>query len=135
MKTFSKILTAFAATALLATGCVNEDPAYKKNDPGTTPPDPNAKGYLALADMSMRVVIDSDTETKPGDTSDETAKPQTRADEVQPDVNAYIVEILDASKKSVLKEKYGDLMASINETGRLELAVGKIGRASCRERV
>lgn len=84
MKTFSKILTAFAATALLATGCVNEDPAYKKNDPGTTPPDPNAKGYLALADMSMRVVIDSDTETKPGDTSDETAKPQTRADEVQP---------------------------------------------------
>lgn len=124
MKTFSKILTAFAATALLATGCVNEDPAYKKNDPGTTPPDPNAKGYLALADMSMRVVIDSDTETKPGDTSDETAKPQTRADEVQPDVDAYIVEILDASKKSVLKEKYGDLMASINETGRLELAVG-----------
>ena len=124
MKTFSKILTAFAATALLATGCVNEDPAYKKNDPGTTPPDPNATGYLALADMSMRVVIDSDTETKPGDTSDETAKPQTRADEAQPDVDAYIVEILDASKKSVLKEKYGDLMASINETGRLELAVG-----------
>ena len=97
MKTFSKILTAFAATALLATGCVNEDPAYKKNDPGTTPPDPNATGYLALADMSMRVVIDSDTETKPGDTSDETAKPQTRADEAQPDVDAYIVEILDAS--------------------------------------
>ena len=29
MKTFTKILTAAAATALLATGCVNEDPAYK----------------------------------------------------------------------------------------------------------
>ena len=28
MKTFTKILTAAAATALLATGCVNEDPAY-----------------------------------------------------------------------------------------------------------
>ena len=26
MKTFTKILTAAAATALLATGCVNEDP-------------------------------------------------------------------------------------------------------------
>lgn len=61
MKTFTKILTAAAATALLATGCVNEDPAYKNNEPGT-PPDPNAKGYLTLADMSMRVVVDTDTE-------------------------------------------------------------------------
>ena len=59
MKTFTKILTAMAATALLATGCVNEDPAYKNNEPGT-PPDPNAKGYLTLADMSMRVVVDTD---------------------------------------------------------------------------
>lgn len=75
MKTFTKILTAAAATALLATGCVNEDPAYKNNEPGT-PPDPNAKGYLTLADMSMRVVVDTDTETRPDDTSDETAKPQ-----------------------------------------------------------
>ena len=72
MKTFTKILTAAAATALLATGCVNEDPAYKNNEPGT-PPDPNAKGYLTLADMSMRVVVDTDTETRPDDTSDETA--------------------------------------------------------------
>ena len=64
MKTFTKILTAAAATALLATGCVNEDPAYKNNEPGT-PPDPNAKGYLTLADMSMRVVVDTDTETRP----------------------------------------------------------------------
>ena len=122
MKTFTKILTAFAATALLAAGCVNEDPAYKKNGP-ETPPDPNAKGYLALADMSMHVVVD--TETDPDDTSGETTKPTTtRANETQPDVNGYIVEILDASKKSVLKEKYGDLMTSIGETGQLELAVG-----------
>lgn len=83
MKTFTKILTAAAATALLATSCVNEDPAYKNNEPGT-PPDPNAKGYLTLADMSMRVVVDTDTETRPDDTSDETAKPQTRTDEAQP---------------------------------------------------
>ncbi len=122
MKTFTKILTAFAATALLAAGCVNEDPAYKKNGP-ETPPDPNAKGYLVLADMSMHVVVD--TETDPDDTSGETTKPTTtRANETQPDVNGYIVEILDASKKSVLKEKYGDLMTSIGETGQLELAVG-----------
>ncbi len=123
MKTFTKILTAMAATALLATGCVNEDPAYKNNEPGTLP-DPNAKGYLTLADMSMRVVVDTDTETQPDDTSDETAKPTTRAEEAQPDVDAYIVEIRDASGKQVLKETYGNLMVSIGEAGRLELPVG-----------
>lgn len=101
MKTFTKILTAAAATALLATGCVNEDPAYKNNEPGT-PPDPNAKGYLTLADMSMRVVVDTDTETRPDDTSDETAKPQTRTDEAQPDVDTFIIEIRDATGKLAL---------------------------------
>lgn len=123
MKTFTKILTAAAATALLATGCVNEDPAYKNNEPGT-PPDPNAKGYLTLADMSMRVVVDTDTETRPDDTSDETAKPQTRTDEAQPDVDTFIIEIRDATGKLALQETYGDLKVSIGEAGRLELPVG-----------
>ena len=123
MKTFTKILTAAAATALLATSCVNEDPAYKNNEPGT-PPDPNAKGYLTLADMSMRVVVDTDTETRPDDTSDETAKPQTRTDEAQPDVDTFIIEIRDATGKLALQETYGDLKVSIGEAGRLELPVG-----------
>ena len=124
MKTFTKILTAVAALALV-TSCVNEDPAYKKNDPGTTPPDPDARGYLALGEMNMRVVVDTDTETQPDDTSDETAKPQTRAEEAQPDVDAYIVEILDASGNPAYETKtYGQLMAVIAETGHLELPVG-----------
>ena len=75
MKTFTKILTAAAATALLATGCVNEDPAYKNNEPGT-PPDPNAKGYLTLADMSMRVVVDTDP--KPAPTTRQTRRRSPR---------------------------------------------------------
>ena len=133
MKTFTKILTAAAATALLATGCVNEDPAYKNNEPGT-PPDPNAKGYLTLADMSMRVVVDTDTETRPDDTSDETAKPQTRTDEAQPDVDTFIIEIRDATGKLVLQETYGDLKASVGEAGRLELPVGGYTRRSVRKR-
>ena len=41
MKTFTKLLTAAAATALLATGCVNEDKAYKNTEQGT-PPDHTA---------------------------------------------------------------------------------------------
>lgn len=123
MKSFTKILTAAAATVLLATGCVNEDPAYKHNGAGT-PPDPDAKGYLTLADMSMRVVVDTDTETRPDDTSDETQGAATRAEEAQPDVDAFIIKIRNASGEQVLQETYGDLKVSIGETGRLELPVG-----------
>lgn len=123
MKTFTKILTAMAATALLATGCVNEDPAYKNNEPGT-PPDPNAKGYLTLADMSMRVVVDTDTETQPDDTSDETAKPTTRAEEAQPTSTHTSSKFATHPASQVLKETYGNLMVSIGEAGRLELPVG-----------
>lgn len=126
MKTFTKILTAAAAATMLATGCVNEDPAYK-NDPGPTPADPNAKGYLSLADMTMRVILDTETETKPDDTGNETTKPAARAaanDASQPDVSGYIVEITDADGQSVYKSTYGELNEKVTEEGKLELPVG-----------
>lgn len=126
MKTFTKILMAAAAAAMLATGCVNEDPAYK-NDPGPTPPDPNAKGYLSLGDMTMRVIIDTQTETQPDDTGDETTKPASRAaadDPTQPDVSGYLVEITDKEGQSVYKSTYAELGAKVTEEGKLELPVG-----------
>lgn len=123
MKTFTKILTAFLTTALLAAGCVNEDPAYR-NQPGTTPVDPDAKGYLALGDMTMRVVTDTDTETKPDDTGDETTKPASRAAAAEPDVDAFIVTILDASGVQQLRQTYGELKAAIDTDGHIELPVG-----------
>lgn len=126
MKTFTKILMAAAAAAMLATGCVNEDPAYK-NDPGPTPTDPNAKGYLSLGDMTMRVIIDTQTETQPDDTGDETTKPASRAaadDAPQPDVSGYLVEITDKEGQSVYKSTYAELGAKVTEEGKLELPVG-----------
>lgn len=126
MKTFTKILMAAAAAAMLATGCVNEDPAYK-NDPGPTPTDPNAKGYLSLGDMTMRVIIDTQTETQPDDTGDETTKPASRAaadDATQPDVSGYLVEITDKEGQSVYKSTYAELGAKVTEEGKLELPVG-----------
>lgn len=128
MKTFTHILTALAAAAMLATGCVNEDPAYKKNG-GTTPPDPDAKGYLALAGMTMRVVTDADTDTQPDDTSGETSRPEktaakTRADEAQPDVSGYLVEFFTADGESKLAAKYSELGTHLNADGNLELPVG-----------
>lgn len=126
MKTFTKILTAAAAAAMLATGCVNEDPAYK-NDPGPTPTDPNAIGYLSLGNMSMRVILDTETETRPDDTGDETTKPASRAaadDTTQPDVSGYLVEITDKEGQSVYKSTYAELGAKVTEDGKLELPVG-----------
>ena len=108
MKTFSIILTAAITAILFAAGCVNEEPAYK-NEPGTTPAPEDGTGYLSMAGMTMRVIYDDQTDTQPDDTSSETVKPQTRAEEAQPDVDEFIVEIFDAEGTSVYSVSYTHL--------------------------
>lgn len=123
MKTFSIILTAAITAILFAAGCVNEDPAYKK-EPGTTPTT-DGNGYLSMAGMTMRVIYDDQTETQPDDTAGETVKPKTRAEEAQPDVDQFIVEITDAEGASVYKDTYANLRAETDETdGKMKLPVG-----------
>ncbi len=123
MKTFSIILTAAIAAILFAAGCVNEEPAYKK-EPGTTPAS-DGTGYLSMAGMTMRVICDDRTDTQPDDTSGETVKPQTRAGEAQPDVDTFIVEIFDAKGASVYKDTYANLQAeTAANDGRMELPAG-----------
>ncbi len=123
MKTFSIILTAAITAILFAAGCVNEDPAYKK-EPGTTPTT-DGNGYLSMAGMTMRVIYDDQTETQPDDTADETVKPKTRAEEAQPDVDQFIVEITDAEGTPVYKDTYANLRAETDETdGKKKLPVG-----------
>ena len=123
MKTFSIILTAAITAILFAAGCVNEDPAYKK-EPGTTPTT-DGNGYLSMAGMTMRVIYDDQTETQPDDTAGETVKPKTRAEETQPDVDQFIVEITDAEGTPVYKDTYANLRAETDETdGKKKLPVG-----------
>lgn len=123
MKTFSIILTAAITAILFAAGCVNEDPAYKK-EPGTTPTT-DGNGYLSMAGMTMRVIYDDQTETQPDDTAGETVKPKTRAEEAQPDVDQFIVEITDAEGTPVYKDTYANLRAETDETdGKMKLPVG-----------
>ena len=115
MKTFSIILTAAITAILFAAGCVNEEPAYK-NEPGTTPAPEDGTGYLSMAGMTMRVIYDDQTDTQPDDTSSETVKPQTRAEEAQPDVDEFIVEIFDAEGTSVYKDTYANLQTETAAT-------------------
>lgn len=124
MKTFSIILTAAITAILFAAGCVNEEPAYK-NEPGTTPAPEDGTGYLSMAGMTMRVIYDDQTDTQPDDTSSETVKPQTRAEEAQPDVDAFIVEIFDAEGTTVYKDTYANLQTETADTdGKMELPTG-----------
>ncbi len=109
-----------AAVAFVAAGCVNEEPPYKE-EPKPTPGD--ATGFLSVSGLSMRVVYD-ETDVRPDDTSDQTQSPQavsgTRAE--QPDVDGFIVEILDADDAQVFKKTYAELKQQLAEP--MELPVG-----------
>lgn len=109
-----------AVAAFVAAGCVNEEPPYKE-EPKPTPG--NATGFLSVSGLSMRVVYD-ETDVRPDDTSDQTQSPQavsgTRAG--QPDVDGFIVEILDADNAQVFKKTYAELKQQLAEP--MELPVG-----------
>ena len=109
-----------AVAAFGAAGCVNEEPPYKE-EPKPTPGD--ATGFLSVSGLSMRVVYD-ETDVRPDDTSDQTQSPQavsgTRAE--QPDVDGFIVEILDADDAQVLKKTYAELKQQLAEP--MKLPVG-----------
>lgn len=124
MKLFTKTLAAMAVAAMLATGCIKEEPNYRQNGTGGTDGTQSAVGYLSLEGLSMRVIYDAETETRPDDTANETQRPSTRADETQPAVDDFLVEILDAEGKSVLKQTYGELKTAFaGADNRLELPV------------
>lgn len=109
-----------AVAAFVAAGCVNEEPPYKE-EPKPTPGD--ATGFLSVSGLSMRVVYD-ETDVRPDDTSDQTQSPQavsgTRAE--QPDVDGFIVEILDADNAQVFKKTYAELKQQLAEP--MKLPVG-----------
>ena len=109
-----------AVAAFVAAGCVNEEPPYKE-EPKPTPGD--ATGFLSVSGLSMRVVYD-ETDVRPDDTSDQTQSPQavsgTRAE--QPDVDGFIVEILDADNAQGFKKTYAELKQQLAEP--MELPVG-----------
>ena len=109
-----------AVAAFVEAGCVNEEPPYKE-EPKPTPGD--ATGFLSVSGLSMRVVYD-ETDVRPDDTSDQTQSPQavsgTRAE--QPDVDGFIVEILDADNAQVFKKTYAELKQQLAEP--MKLPVG-----------
>ena len=71
MKNMTGLLLTLTFGALLLTGCVNEEPPYKKTGSGTSAT--GTTGYLN-GEMGLRVIADSQTDMQPDDTEDETQK-------------------------------------------------------------
>lgn len=109
MKTFTSTFAVLLAAALLASGCVNEEPAYKDEPGGGGTQTTQTEGYLAGI-SGLRVIADTDTDTQPDNTGDETQKPSpqafraTRAGEDTIDASGYIVDILDADGVSQFEQ-------------------------------
>lgn len=104
MRNLTQCLAMFFAAALLS-GCVDEKPNYSKNPDGGTDI-PSEVGYLSLSGLEMKVIYDGETETMPDDTADAAA---TRADE--PQLDNFIVEVVDAQGESVARKSYAEWKA------------------------
>lgn len=118
MKIHSKILTLLAAAALLTAGCVDEDPAYLNEKEKPVPAD--GHGYLAASDLSMRVILDTQTETGDDDTGGDTQRPASRAEE-EIDTAPFLVELLNSRGEAVLRTTYGELPTLLAEPMALEV--------------
>lgn len=105
MRILTQCLAMLSSAALLA-GCVNEEPNYaKKPDSGNGTP--TEVGYLSLSGLEMKVIYDGETETMPDDTADASA---TRA--ATPQVDDFIVEVVNARGESVASKSYAEWKAA-----------------------
>lgn len=77
MKNMTGLLLTLTFGTLLLTGCVNEEPPYKKTGSGTSAT--GTTGYLNGEAMYLNVIADTETDSRPEDTEDETQNPPAEA--------------------------------------------------------
>ena len=120
--------------ALLLTGCVNEEPPYKKTDNGTSAT--GTTGYLN-GEVGLRVIADSQTDMQPDDTEDETQNPPAEASATTRATVAtddYRVRIVRADGTDTPFEgSYAELKASLEATP-MELPTGSYNLVVCSHR-
>lgn len=120
--------------ALLLTGCVNEEPPYKKTGSGTSAT--GTTGYLN-GEVGLRVVTDSQTDMQPDDTEDETQKLPSNASATTRTTDAtddYRVKIVRADGTDTPFEgSYAELKASLEATP-MELPTGSYNLVVCSHR-
>ena len=125
MKTFSIILTAAITAILFAAGCVNAGTGLQER----TRHHPCTGGRHGLSvdgrhDDARHLPTTRPTRS-PTTRQAKRSKPQTRAEEAQPDVDEFIVEIFDAEGTTVYKDTYANLQTKTADTdGKMELPTG-----------
>lgn len=131
MKFFTGLCSALALSALLLTGCVNEEPPYKSTDNGSA--EAGTTGYLSGETLSLRVIADSQTDVRPDDTEDATQTPPqanaaTRADVATDNYHVTIVNTDDQSQ--VFDGTYKELTERLEESP-MELRIGNYDLTVC----
>ena len=133
MKTFTGLFTTLSLGALLLTGCVNEEPPYKKT--GTETAGTEISGYLSGA-LNLRVIYDSETDTRPDDTQDETQTPQTAQalTRAVTETDGYHVRIVSTDDQSShFDGTYAELQAKL-AAGPKEMPIGNYEISVCSHR-
>ena len=135
MKTMNGLFLTLTFGALLLTGCVNEEPPYKKTDNGTSAT--GTTGYLNGEAMYLNVIADTETDSRPEDTEDETQNPPaeatatTRATVATDD---YRVKIVRADGSDTPFEgSYAELKETLEATP-MELPTGSYNLVVCSHR-
>lgn len=134
MKNMTGLLLTLTFGALLLTGCVNEEPPYKKTGSGTSAT--GTTGYLN-GEVGLRVIADSQTDIQPDDTEDETQKLPSNASATTRTTDAtddYRVKIVRADGTDTPFEgSYAELKASLEATP-MELPTGSYNLVVCSHR-
>lgn len=134
MKNMTGLLLTLTFGTLLLTGCVNEEPPYKKTGSGTSAT--GTTGYLN-GEVGLRVIADSQTDMQPDDTEDETQKLPSNASATTRTTDAtddYRVKIVRADGTDTPFEgSYAELKASLEATP-MELPTGSYNLVVCSHR-
>lgn len=134
MKNMTGLLLTLTFGALLLTGCVNEEPPYKKTGSGTSAT--GTTGYLN-GEVGLRVVTDSQTDMQPDDTEDETQKLPSNASATTRTTDAtddYRVRIVRADGTDTPFEgSYAELKETLEATP-MELPTGSYNLEVCSHR-
>lgn len=135
MKNMTGLLLTLTFGTLLLTGCVNEEPPYKKTDNGTSAT--GTTGYLNGEAMYLNVIADTETDSRPEDTEDETQNPPAEASATTRATVAtddYRVRIVRADGTDTPFEgSYAELKETLGETP-MELPTGSYNLVVCSHR-
>ena len=135
MKNMTGLLLTLTFGTLLLTGCVNEEPPYKKTGSGTSAT--GTTGYLNGEAMYLNVIADTETDSRPEDTEDETQNPPAEASATTRATVAtddYRVRIVRADGTDTPFEgSYAELKETLGEAP-MELPTGSYNLVVCSHR-